>query len=196
MKTISLDDNENFYKIIKKEKDKSTVLSLMYKDKIVDDYKELIDKVDEELKFKIYSVEAANIKDIRERYSYIYDIVCDFLDEKFNNNNICDFKENRCISVRNNSHCKESLNGCCYGRNRGLCKNFKDGKCTIKSLSCKLFTCRYLKKNKVKFKVNNIPLLKYFFNNKQKYILDTSIFKDKKEIIELLLKYNYFDYKK
>lgn len=190
MKTLYLENNENFYKIIKKEKNKKILFCLNYNNETIKNGKNIKDTMDEDLKFKIYTIEAANKKDLRERYNYIYDIVCDYLDNKFNNDNICDFKNNKCISVRNNSHCKESLNGCCYGRNRGLCKNFKDGKCTIKSISCKLFTCRYLKKNKVKFKVNDIPLLKYFFNNKQKYILDTSIFKDKKEIIDLLLKYS------
>ena len=188
MNSLYLENDDNFYKIIKKKKDEETIFYLNYKNKIIKSEKDLKENMDDELKFKIYMLEAANKKDLKERYNYIYDIVCDYLDKKINNDNICDFKNNKCISVRNNSHCKESLNGCCYGRSRGLCKHFKNGKCSIKSISCKLFTCRYLKKQKIKFKVNEIPLLNYFFNNKQKYILDISIFKDKDEIINLLLK--------
>jgi len=185
---IYLENDKSFYKQIKKYLKNDSIIHLKLDNyDIIDD--SLIDNIkDQDLKFKIYSICAINIKDIEKRYSYIYDIVCDYLDNLFLEKNLCDFKENRCISVRNSSHCKESLNGCCYGRKRGLCKSFKDGKCSIKSLSCKLFTCRYLRKNNIKIKVNDIVLLKYFFNNKQKFILDTSIFKDKDEIIDLLIK--------
>lgn len=178
MNKIKIENNSNFYKNIKRYKDKDVIL-----------YLDNNNNNDEDIEFKKLSIKTANIKDIKKRYNYIYDEVCNYLDKKFNDENICEFNNNKCISVRNNSHCKESLNGCCYGIKRGLCKNFKEGKCTIKSISCKLFTCRYLKRNNIKFKVNDIPLLKYFFNRKQKFIIDTSIFKDKQEIINLLIKY-------
>ena len=179
MKKIYIDNDINFYKNIKKYKDKDSKLYFNYDKKNIDD----------ELNFKILSIKAANIKDINKRYNYIYDEVCNYLDKKFNNENICDFNNNKCISVRNKSHCSESLNGCCYGKKRGLCKSFKDGRCTIKSISCKLFTCRYLRHNNIRFKTNDIPLLKYFFNIKQKFIIETSLFKDKEEILTLLMKY-------
>ena len=183
-------EEKNFYKEIKKYQNKKDVIvhySLDGKDIKDDKYLHKYLK-DSDNFFRICSIHACNIKDINKRYSYIYDRVCEYLDNEFNSKNICDFKDNICLSVRNNGHCSESKNGCCYGTNRGLCKNFKDGKCTIKSISCKLFTCRYLKKNKIRYKVNDIPILKHFFNLKQKFILDTSIFKDKDEIIELLIK--------
>lgn len=141
-----------------------------------------------EIKDKIHSIHALNIKDIKSRYSYIYDVVCDYLDNEFSNKNICDFIGNKCISVRCGGHCSDSINGCCSGTKRGLCKNFIDGKCTIKSISCKLFTCRYLREQGIKYSVNSFPLLKYFFNIRQKLILDQSIFKDKDYVIALLLK--------
>ena len=187
MEKFYIEDDSSFYNNIKKIKDSDLTIHFKYKNKDVIDDRYIDDKMDYELKTKIHMITAANIKDLEKRYSYIYDIVCDELDNKFKDNKICNFKDNKCISVRNNSHCSESLNGCCYGKNRGLCKNFKDGKCTIKSISCKLFTCRYLKKNNIKFSVNDIKLLKYFFNPRQKFILDNSIFKDKEEIIKLLL---------
>jgi len=183
--------NDNyFYSDIKRYKNKHNIIvHYLYKnDDIIDSSYLLNKKVNKELFFKVCCIHACNIKDIKTRYEYIYDIVCDYLDGEFKSKDICQFKDNICVSVKNKSHCPESKNGCCYGRNRGLCNNFKDGKCTIKSLSCKLFTCRYLKRQGIKYKVNDIPLLKYFFNIRQKFILDTSIFKDKDEIIELLLK--------
>lgn len=181
--------NNNFYKEIKKYlKSKDICLHFYYDKKDIIDDTYIKDKYNWDIKFKIYSIHAVNIKNIKERYSYIYDVVCDYLDEEFNYKNICGFENNICLSVKNNGHCHESKNGCCYGRNRGLCKNFINGKCQIKSISCKLFTCRYLKKQNIRYKVNDIPLLRYFFNIKQKYIIDTSIFKGKEEIIKLLIK--------
>lgn len=167
---IFIKDDENFYKNIRKYKDKNVSLE--------SDTTDLVKK---------QMIIASNEKDLEKRYSYIYDVVCTYLDNEFKNKNICCFENNRCISVRNNGHCRESLNGCCYGTKRGLCKNFKDGRCTIKAISCKLFTCRYLKKQGVKYRVNDIFLLKYFFNIRQKFLLENSIFKDKDEIIKLLL---------
>ena len=62
--------------------------------------------------------------------------------------------------------------GCCYSDARGgLCENLKNHRCQIKSISCKLYSCEYLRNKKVYFKIKDIPLLKYFFNLKQKYIL-------------------------
>lgn len=187
MENIYIKDDCNFYKNIKKYLNKNVCVHLLYQEEdFIDDSK--IEKYIS-VKNKIQIIHALNIKDLEKRYSYIYDVVCNYLDNEFQGKDICNFKNSKCISVRNNGHCPNSKNGCCYGTNRGLCINFKDGKCSIQSLSCKLFTCRYLKKKGIKFSVNDIDLLKYFFNLRQKYIIDTSIFKDKDEIIDLLLKY-------
>ena len=86
-------------------------------------------------------------------------------------------------------HCDESNNGCCYGKKRGVCEHLKNNKCTIKSITCKLFTCRYLKKQGIKYKINDIPLLKYFMNIQQRLVIMSSFFKDKDEVIKLLMKY-------
>ena len=188
MKDVYIENNEYFYKNIKKYKKRNVYIHLLYDNKDITNDTFIEKRYDKDVKFKIYLIHASNIKDIKKRYSYIYDIVCNYLDQEFNNKNICGFDHNVCLSVKNNGHCKESKNGCCYGRNRGLCKNFKNGKCTIKSISCKLFICRYLKKNKIRYRANDIPLLKYMFNIKQKFIIENSIFKDKEEIINLLLK--------
>ncbi|MBR3049162.1 MAG: hypothetical protein IKG58_01210 [Bacilli bacterium] len=185
---VYIKDDNNFYKNIKRYKKSKNTIHFLYKDKDIIDDKN-INKYDDDIKFKIYCINALNIKDIKERYSYIYDVVCNYLDNKFNTDNICDFKNNRCISVRNNNHCSESKNGCCYGRKRGVCEHLKNNRCNIKSISCKLFTCRHLKKKGIKFKVNDIPLLKYFMNLQQKLIIINSFFKDKDEMIKLLVRY-------
>ena len=192
MKDIYIKDDKKFYSNIRKYANKKKVrLHLLIDDKdIINDKGLNRKKFDNmEYRYKVYCIHAVNIKDSRKRYSYIYDIVCDYLDYQFIDLNVCGFKDNVCLGVKNKSHCPESKNGCCYGTNRGLCKKYVNGKCTIKSISCKLFTCRYLRKQDVMFKINSIPLLKYFFNPMQKFILWDSIFKDKDAIIELLMKY-------
>lgn len=132
-------------------------------------------------------VQAFNIKDIKKRYTYIYDTVCTYLDNEFQKKRICNFKNNECIAVRKGLYCNSNY-GCCYGPRRGKCKNLVNNRCKIKSISCKLFTCRYLKKNNVKFLIKDIPLLNLFFNYRQKYLISYSIFVDKEEMIEKLIK--------
>lgn len=190
MKDVYINNDKKFYSNLKKyinKKDYKVHFNLDNKD-VVDDKILENNNLDDDLKFKVLCIHSINIKDIEKRYSYIYDVVCDYLDDKFIKDNICNFKDNICEGVKHKYHCPESKNGCCYGTNRGLCKNFKKGKCTIKSISCKLFTCKYLKKKNIKFKINDIPPLKYFFNTRQKFILWERIFTDKKDMIKLLLK--------
>ena len=187
MNNYEIINDNNFYKNIRKNLKSDKKYYFIYKNaKIKNSYK--LNNY-EEISDKIHCIHALNIKDLKKRYNYIYDVVCDYLDSEFNQNNICDFINDRCISVRNNGHCPESLHGCCYGRNRKLCKHNINNKCGIKSISCKLFTCKYLRKKGIKFNINSIPLLKIFFNYKQKEILEYSLFTDKEEVIQLLLKY-------
>ncbi|MFA5602213.1 MAG: hypothetical protein WDA21_00530 [Bacilli bacterium] len=129
---------------------------------------------------------AFNIKDIRKKYEYIYDTVCDCLDNLFMNNKYCDFCNDKCNANREGCT-RHSNNGCCYIRGK-LCKHLKNHSCTIKCISCKLFVCRYLKRNAIKIKVNDIKLLKYFFNRKQKEIIEYSFYTPKDKIIDRLIK--------
>ena len=184
---VYLKNNRFFYNNLKKYINKMDCVHLVIGDLDIVNDSFISDDYDDELKLKIYMVHAVNIKNIKERYNYIYDISCKYLDYAFRINNWCNFKDNKCIGVLNNCHCNESLNGCCYGSKRGLCKNYINGECGIQSLSCKLFSCKYLRKNKKVIKINDICLLKYYFNNKQKFIIEYSFFKDKDEVIELLL---------
>lgn len=193
IKNIYLQDSKDFYTNLRKYFNRNNVIvHYKYNDMdIIDDTYSKNNKCSQEVLFKIAAINATNIKNIKERYSYIYDTVCEYLDNEFKNKNICGFCNGKCISSTNNSYFSESQSGCCYGRQRGVCKYLKNNKCSIKSISCKLFTCRYLKNKNIKYNVNDIPLLKYFFNIKQKYIISMSIFKDKEEVIELLMKNRY-----
>lgn len=189
MKEIYVNE-QNFYKKIKKyiHRKKCRVHFVYQGNDMIDDSFLENHQVDKDITDMIYMIHAINIKEMEERYSYIYDRVCQFLDQEFQEKNICQFEKNLCIGVRKHCQCHSEY-GCCYGRKRGLCKNLVDNHCTIQAISCKLFTCSCLRKEKIEFKINDIVLLKYFFNPIQKYYIEYSLFKDKSEMIPLLLKY-------
>lgn len=126
---------------------------------------------------------ASSYKSIVKKYEFIYDTVCDYLDSKYIGCNYCDFKDDVCKYFRKTD--KNHKMGCCYSDKRGgLCPNLKkDGSCNIKSISCKLYACPMLRNEKLYFKINDIPLLKYNFNLKQKYYIKQSFFKTKEETL-------------
>ena len=170
MKEIVLTDEirSKKYKKIKKLKDKEYIIK-----------KEINSELEEAF------INAFNEKDLEKRYSYIYDYMCNYLDK--NVCNLCDFKDNKCVANRMKKSVHD-INGCCYFRNEGFCKLFKDKKCTNPNISCKLFMCSLVEK-KIGFESlpKNYLLLDYFFNRKQKYILQRSYRKKKEYTIKLLL---------
>ena len=99
------------------------------------------------------SIIALQFNSKREQYEYIYDTICDELDETFSQNNYCDFKNDKCIANREKVSTKDIM-GCCYSfkytalgniTDRHLCKYLNNKKCSTKCLTCKLYTCKYLK---------------------------------------------------
>lgn len=131
-----------------------------------------------------------------DRYEYIYDTVCDYLDGYFYGKNLCDFKDNKCGEKRNT----KSTIGCC--RHPRIMKlgpltrlvqceylNKENYTCDAKCISCKLFTCDYLEKKGIKFKIKDILLLDTFFNPIQKYYIKYMVFTPKEKIIKRILKF-------
>lgn len=128
-----------------------------------------------------------------ERYNYIYDTVCNYLDSYFYGKNLCDFQNNKCGEKRNTS----SLTGCCHHfrikclgplTKLVLCEYLKeDYTCGAKCISCKLFTCDYLEKKGIKFRIKDILLLNVFFNPLQKYFIKYMVFTPKDKIIKRLM---------
>lgn len=53
------------------------------------------------------------IFDKKQQYEYIYDTVCEYLDNQFCKGNICDFKNDQCIANRENKTAHKDM-GCCY----------------------------------------------------------------------------------
>lgn len=140
-------------------------------------------------------------KNIPERNEYIYEYIYDYIDKNYNIN-MCDFKDDICLANRKRGKCDRTA-GCCYSfqyskwyestliKNVKICEHLKNKRCQEKNLSCKLFTCKYLKKYKnIEFDTHEILLLDFFFNNKQHLILKYNFFKTKKEILSKLLEKN------
>lgn len=141
-----------------------------------------------------------SLNNLKDKYSYIYDIVCNQLDNIFQENNYCNFIDDKCIAQRNCKNISHDSMGCCYTfRNSKLtgfpvdtklCTYLHNGKCTQNCISCKLYTCSYLKKQNIKFSPNDFFLIKVFFNGKQKSYIKSNFFKTRDEIIDNLVKMN------
>lgn len=142
------------------------------------------------------------LSDKQKRYEYIYDTVCDYLDSQFHDCNLCDFKNDQCVANRAKRTAHETM-GCCYSFNYAgvldfrlvkdvqLCQYMQNRTCATKNITCKLFTCRYLKENNVKFDTHKILLLDCFFNKKQHDIIQSNFFKTREQILEKLLETNH-----
>lgn len=129
-----------------------------------------------------------------ERYSYIYDTVCDYLDSDFYGKNKCDFKDNKCGEKRNTSsvvgccrHFKYKLIGPLYPK-WVICEYLtKEHKCGAKCISCKLYTCDYLRKRGIVFKIRDILLLDVFFRPLQKYYIKYMVYTPKEKVLKRLM---------
>ena len=155
----------------------------------------MYNKNDQNHKAFIKSIEASCIKDIEDRYNFIYDEVCEFLDNEFITKDICKFKNNKCgEKIKTSSevgccrHYKNKFMGPLAPKNPLIvCEYLKNKKCSAKCISCKLYTCDYLRNKGIQFKIKNILLLDIFFNPIQKYIIKYSVFTPKEEIIKRLM---------
>lgn len=151
------------------------------------------DKNDNNQNDFILAINAIFYKNRYERYNYIYDTVCDYLDEFFYGKNLCDFKDNKCGEKRNTS----STWGCCRHYKIKwlgpltkwvLCEHLKeDYTCGAKCLGCKLYTCDYLRSKGVIFRIKDILLLDAFFNPLQKLVIKCTVFTPKEKIIKRLM---------
>ena len=191
-------NKKNYKKILKK----LLFVKRIYKDKIgiLENSKKLLgyvinyDKNNQNHNDFILAINAIFFKTRYKRYNYIYDTVCDYLDNSFYGKNLCDFKNNKCGEKRNTS----STTGCCHHfkykwlgplSKLVLCEHLKeDYTCGAKCISCKLFTCDYLEKKGIKFRIKDILLLNVFFNPLQKYFIKYMVFTPKEKIIKRLMK--------
>ncbi len=123
-----------------------------------------------------------------ERINFIYDATCKKLDLEFSRYNLCGFKDNYCLSkavLKKKGRNLPLIYGCCFTKGR-ICPYFNQG-CTIQCLPCKLFTCKYLQKQGIKYHAKDFLLLKLFLSHSKLTYLDNAIYTPKEEIIDKLL---------
>ena len=148
------------------------------------------DLENENLKSLLISLKAIFIKDKFERYNYLYDEACNFLDRMFEKNNYCDFKNDFCVAKRNCRSNRKKM-GCCYHINKKdpfgefvFCEYLGKKGCNTKCIACKLMTCDYIK---VKLKLENSPYMDCFFNVFQKFIMKISFFTLKEKVLKRVM---------
>lgn len=105
---------------------------------------------------------------------------CDYLDKENEINNMCDFKNNKCVSHRENNIDKNT--GCCPS----FCKYTECKTCTIKNISCKLFMCDYLEDRGYYFTPHTIPILRRHLSVLERFICTGMLFKTTKKTIKKL----------
>ena len=132
-------------------------------------------------------------KDIKTRYSLLYDEICNYLDYDFVIKNVCGFKDNLCSRrqsmIEKNIKKDTYLNGCCHSYKEGKdCEHLKNGRCSIKNIACKLYTCPYLRKKGKNYSINKISFAKHFFNLRQKFYIQNTYFVDKDVVLKGILK--------
>ena len=130
---------------------------------------------------------ALNIKNKYDRYSFIYDTVCDYLDNLFIDKNMCEFYQDKCYSNR----CKkfEKTCGCCSNNNGVECEYFDKDHCTIRCSGCKFYICPNLKKKKGPILMKDIFIAYYLLSPRERLVLRYSVFTPKEEIIKKMIKF-------
>ncbi len=140
------------------------------------------------------SVCVLNAENRKEKYNYLYDSICEYLDNRVVKSNVCGFEHDKCIVKRNTSctmgcchHYKNKLFGMFYEKELKLCEFQKEKRCTAKCISCKMFMCDTLKKKGYNFTTRNVITIKRYFDPIQKMIIVTSFFTPKEKIMKRLL---------
>ncbi len=192
---FSVDDYKKMIKIINKITFGKNIGYLYGNKKILAIIPEDIDEYYEKELIKVFY--ALEINNLKERYEYIYDSICMELDNEFIKNNFCDFKDNKCIANRLGKAKHEEM-GCCYSFRYSkspfelitdvkICEYLENKSCSTSCITCKLFTCKYLREQGIKFDINKF-ILSSFFTRKQIDVLTDNFFKKKEDIINKLLR--------
>ena len=154
------------------------------------EYRFIAKKIDEESIFKEQyikkAIEIIKVKDVRKRYSIIYDEICKYLNNDFLKNEYCDFIDNKCIAQRKHKmYPPHKKNGCCFMEIR-KCPNLKAGRCMVECISCKLFCCKHLEKRGIGYWGREIIFLQAFFNKKQRKHIVFDFYQGKENILNKL----------
>jgi hypothetical protein len=138
---------------------------------------------------------ALTIPELRERYEYVYDALCDYFDTQFREKNHCQFENGQCF-VNREGLGKNREFGCCYSfnldfflniRDKKVCEYLVDTKCAAKCITCKLYTCKHLERKGISYSLLSFPDIKKVFNRNQIEVLKSNPFDTRENIINRLL---------
>ena len=171
-KTILINNTDDYKKFLKKIKIYKSILYyntlFVVKNNI---HNQMID----------YIINGLNIKNRKERITYIHDIGCKLIDDNTKNINICGFKNGQCYVQQKlkNGYC----NGCCR-----LCIYQSNNGCPTKNLSCKLFNCTEVKSRYNILKYDDLKILK-ILSLKNRIIIKSDYFSRREDVLKDLYAY-------
>lgn len=156
-----------FYSVIKK------VVKLAKKLQLNFDGTFYVDRLDEKKNNNDFIIESLLDIDFNggNKYEKIISHASDFLAKENAINNMCDFKDNKCVSCRERNI--DRVIGCCQKN----CKFTHTGTCTVKNIACKLYMCDYQENRGYHFSPYHHPILKRYFNIIQRFICTALLFK-------------------
>ena len=137
------------------------------------------DSKDEQI---IIIANALNIKSRKKRITYIYDSACEYIDNFYNGENICGFKNCKCY-VQRSKHL-DNKNGCCR-----FCIYATDKGCPSKNLACKLFNCSEVYSRRKVLTYKDLKTLKVL-SVRQRYILKSGYFSLREDVLKDLYSYS------
>lgn len=132
----------------------------------------------------IIVVKALNIKNRKKRITFIYDSTCNYIDNFYNNENICGFKNCQCYIQRKND--KNLKYGCCR-----KCLYKSDKGCTTKNIACKLFNCSEVSCRRKVITYKDLKILK-LLSLRQRTIIKSDFFSLREDVLKDLYSYSIF----
>ena len=127
-------------------------------------------------------IKGLNIKNRKERITYVFDESCKMLDNQTKNTNICGFDKNKqCIVQRNNK--SNHICGCCR-----LCEYVTLNGCPSKNVACKLFNCSEVCSRRKVIKYEDLKILKVL-SIRQRFVVKSDYFSLREDVLKDLYCY-------
>lgn len=120
-------------------------------------------------------IKALNIKNKGKRVEFIYDYLCEMLDNYYDGKNICEFCDNKCLAQQFEGSTYK--NGCCR-----LCKYQSSTGCTSANLTCKLYYCEKVKSKNKTIEYKDLKMMK-LFSLRQRLIIRNCFFSSREEML-------------
>ena len=115
-----------------------------------------------------------------KKYEKIISHASDFLNLENIIHNMCDFKDNKCLSCRERNI--DRVIGCCQKN----CKFTHTGTCTVKNIACKLYMCDYIENKGYHFSPYYHPILKRYFNIIQRFACTAVLFRSLETQVKII----------